>query len=84
MILKGDKLKNALRHKGIGAMKKETPAVRCHFDNGQEYFGKDGTSPLFSWRVKGDFRLPIIPFLSVFAALLTVLGTAACFCRKKK
>jgi len=60
MILKGDILKNSLRQKGVAALEKlPSPSVRCHFDDGQDYYGKNSSAPLFSWHVKGDFRLPL-------------------------
>ena len=75
MILKGDKLKTSLRNKGASAFCNETPAVRFQFDNTKEFYGKNAASPLFSYRIKGDFRLPLVRFFVTLAA-----SVAALFC----
>ena len=84
MILKGDKLKNTLKKGGIGALSKSFPSVRCHFDNGQEYYGKERTKPLFSWQVKGDFRIELLPFLVSIVSFLTALCSFVAILRHKQ
>ncbi|MBQ7364621.1 MAG: hypothetical protein IJW46_03390 [Clostridia bacterium] len=84
MILQGDKLKNHMKEGGISSLQTSSPAIRCHFDNGQEFYGKNRTKPLFSWHCKGDFHLPIIPFLVTVLAALALLSTAKHALKHKK
>ena len=84
MILKGDKLKNTLKKGGVGALSKSLPSVRCHFDNGQEYYGKNKTKPLFSWHLKGDFSIELLPFFVSIVSFLTALCTFGAILGNKK
>jgi len=73
MIIQGEKLKNACRKEGLAALCKLGPRVRCHFDNGQEFFAKNSEEASFSWRTKGDFTLPLIPLaVGAVAAAITL------------
>jgi len=85
MILKGDILKNSLRQKGVAALEKlPSPSVRCHFDDGQDYYGKNSSAPLFSWHVKGDSRLPLLPVISAAALLGCAAAVKTVFKHKHK
>lgn len=80
MIVKGDKLKNSIAKEGICELCKKGPRVHCHFDKGQEYYGKNSSKSLFSWRVKGDFTLPLFPMLVGAAAV--AIGVCCLFDKK--
>ena len=71
MILQGDKLKNACRKEGLAALCQRGASVKCHFDNGQEFYAKKSGKTVFSWHAKGDFTIPLLPF-AVGAALCAV------------
>lgn len=60
--------KNTDKKEGLAALCSLGPRVRCRFDNGQEYFAKSTGEALFSWHVKGDFTLPLLPFAVGLAA----------------
>ena len=81
MILNADKLKSCVKKTTCEAIGKSSPRIHCQFDNGQEFFGKNSSKSLFSWRVKGDFTLPILPIL-VGAAMICIASACADHARK--
>ena len=81
MIIQGEKLKNAGRKEGLAALCELGPRVKCHFDNGQEFFAKKSGEAIFSWRTKGDFTLPIIPF--AVGAIVAGIALSCAFSSQK-
>ena len=71
------------RKEGLSALCRLGPRVKCQFDNSQEFFAKKNEKSLFSWRVKGDFTLPLIPFATCLLASAVTLSLLVSEGKKK-
>ena len=87
MILSGKKLKEALSEGSAGLEKKKKlprPVYTCRFDTEKSLFhDKKDEQPLFTCRLKGDFKLPLIEFFVALAAGFAALSLFG-HCMKKK
>ena len=45
----------------LEAFLKTRPAIRCRLDNSHELFDEKSGRSVFSWQVKGNFTLPLVP-----------------------
>ena len=56
---------------------KTRPAIRCHLDNSHELFDEKSGRSVFSWQIKGNFTLPLVPL--AVGAIATAITLSCLF-----
>ena len=64
----------------LEAFLKTRPAIRCRLDNAHELFDEKSGRSVFSWQVKGNFTLPLVPL--AVGAIATAITLSCLFSTK--